>query len=163
MAISRAQVRGTKETRRSSDLEQSHSAVGWQRWEQESGRVLLRPPLFYPFFDAAFISRCVNTALSAHTALCKLFKHSSGRTQTSRREPRHSQRQEQLFFGKLPSPSCWERGGGTKWKERFLLYQVSQPGSALPPADDGGVLGTVLHCASLLDHTCCYTSLDVEV
>lgn len=42
----------------------------------------MSPPL-YLLFHAVFISRCVNTVLSAHTVLCKLFKYSSGRTQTS--------------------------------------------------------------------------------
>lgn len=87
-------------------------------------------PLPYPLFNTVFISWCVNTALSAHTVLCKLFKHSSGGTQTSfspetsRGEAGHSRRQEQLFLSKLQSRRCWEHGGGgekKKGKQRLLL------------------------------------------
>lgn len=87
----------------------------------------MSPPL-YLLFNTVFISLCVNTVLSAHTVLCKLFKYSSGRTQTSfspetsRGEPRHSQRQEQLFFSKLQSHGCWERGragGGRQGRGGF--------------------------------------------
>lgn len=82
-------------------------------------------PLLYPFFNTVSVSQCVNTSLPAHTVLCKLFKHSSRRTQTSsspetsHRDSGHSQRQEQLFFSKLQSRGHWGHGGGERGGRGF--------------------------------------------
>lgn len=88
-------------------------------------------PLLYLLFNTVFLSQCVNTVLPAHTALCKLFKYSSGWTQTesqtsrspetSRGETGHSQGQEQLFLSKLQSHRCWEHGRGGKRTEKLSL------------------------------------------
>lgn len=90
--------------------------------------VCLCPPPFILYLTPSSSTRCINTVLPAHTALCKLFKYGSGWTQTSfypqtsRGETGHSQRREQLFFSKLQSRRCWERDGGDgERKERVLL------------------------------------------
>lgn len=136
-------------------------------------------PLLYPFFNTVFISHCVNTLLPAHTVLCKLFKHSGRRTQTSssaetsHRDTGHSQRRERLFSSKLQSQvlgTWWggEEGEGRRFYQssQDLLCSCAGQDCLALPCDtrmkaQAPVWGTGTTCP--MSTPCCHTSLDALV
>lgn len=83
-------------------------------------------PLLYPFFNSVFVSHCANTFPPAHTALCKLFKHSSRRAQTSssaqtsHRDTGHSRRPNDSSSANCNHTGSGDVVGGREEGEGFI-------------------------------------------
>lgn len=136
-------------------------------------------PLLDPFFNTVFISHCVNTSLPAHTVLCKLFKHSSRRTQTSS-SPEASHRDTGTASDRTATRTtlasvncnhrCWGYSGGQRTGRGFIRAgKAARTCSALPHdtrmESQAPVWGTGTTCpmSTPCASTCCHTSLDAPV